>query len=184
MKLTRRNALIGLGSLVAGSGALVGTGAFSSVEADRTVSINTAGDAGGFLTLTGDDEYVTNNTTDDQLTFDLGQVSSTNAFNDEAKTVVEGVVTVTNNAADDEDITVGFGSGSPSASTELNIGDGDENAVAKVTLYFGTEGSQATQTISSESDAKIGVIVNTNTGSNGDGSDGTSADVTLYADGS
>ncbi|MFT4948218.1 MAG: hypothetical protein ACI9CA_000338 [Natronomonas sp.] len=187
MKLTRRNALIGLGSLVAGSGALVGTGAFSSVEADRTVSINTAGDAGGFLTLTGDGEYVTDDTTGDQLTFDLGQVGSTNAFNNEAKTVVEGVVTVTNNAADSEDITVGFeDSGSPTASTTLNIGDSDPSgsAVAKVTLYFGTEGSQATQTISSGSDAKIGVIVNTNTGSNGDGSDGTSADVTLYADGS
>lgn len=183
MKLTRRNALIGLGSLVAGSGALVGTGAFSSVEADRTVSINTAGDSGGFLTLAGDGSYVTNNNSA-ALTIDLGQVGSTNAFNEEARTVVEGVVTVTNNAADGEDITVGFDNGSspPSASTTLNIGDGTDNAVAKVTLYFGTETSQSTQTISSTNSATMGVIVDTRTGSNGDASDGASADVTLYAE--
>jgi hypothetical protein len=51
MKLTRRNALIGLGSLVAGSGALVGTGAFSSVEANRTVSIGSAGDTSALLKI-------------------------------------------------------------------------------------------------------------------------------------
>jgi hypothetical protein len=40
MRFTRRNALIGLGSLVAGSGALVGTGAFTSSEAQRQVDVN------------------------------------------------------------------------------------------------------------------------------------------------
>jgi len=45
----RRSVLIGLGGLVAGGGALIGTGAFDTVEAERTVSVETAGDASAFL---------------------------------------------------------------------------------------------------------------------------------------
>ena len=49
--MNRRNVLIGLGGLVAGGGALIGTGAFTTVEAQRTVSVETAGDADAFLGL-------------------------------------------------------------------------------------------------------------------------------------
>ena len=45
MRLTRRNALIGLGTVAAGAGVIGGTGAFTSVDADRTVSIESTGDA-------------------------------------------------------------------------------------------------------------------------------------------
>ena len=47
--MNRRNVLIGLGGLVAGGGALIGTGAFDTVEAERTVSVETAGDAAALL---------------------------------------------------------------------------------------------------------------------------------------
>ena len=49
--MNRRNVLVGLGGLVAGGGALLGTGAFTTVEAERTVSVETAGDANAFLAL-------------------------------------------------------------------------------------------------------------------------------------
>ncbi len=49
--MKRRNALIGMGGLVAGAGALVGTGAFDTVEAQRDVTVETAGDADAFLGL-------------------------------------------------------------------------------------------------------------------------------------
>lgn len=49
--MNRRNVLVGMGGLVAGGGALIGTGAFDTVEAERTVSIETAGDASAFLGL-------------------------------------------------------------------------------------------------------------------------------------
>jgi hypothetical protein len=40
MKLSRRNVLAGLGGLAVGGGALLGSGAFSSVEASRDVEVN------------------------------------------------------------------------------------------------------------------------------------------------
>ena len=54
MAMNRRNVLIGLGAVAAGGGAALGTGAFSSVEADRTVNISTAGDSSALLSLTLD----------------------------------------------------------------------------------------------------------------------------------
>ncbi|MFC7042746.1 hypothetical protein [Halonotius sp. GCM10025705] len=45
MRLTRRNALIGLGTVAAGAGVIGGTGAFTSVDADREISIESTSDA-------------------------------------------------------------------------------------------------------------------------------------------
>lgn len=59
--MRRRSTLLGLSGLVVGGGAVLGTGAFSTVEAERTVTIETAGDADAFLRLTdarGDSEYI------------------------------------------------------------------------------------------------------------------------------
>ncbi|MCU4975008.1 hypothetical protein OB955_20055 [Halobacteria archaeon AArc-m2/3/4] len=49
MKMNRRNVLLGLGTIVAGGGAALGTGAFSQVETERTLSIDAAGDADAFV---------------------------------------------------------------------------------------------------------------------------------------
>lgn len=46
MAITRRNTLVLLFVVVAAAGVIGGTGAFSSVQADRTVSVTTAGDSG------------------------------------------------------------------------------------------------------------------------------------------
>jgi hypothetical protein len=43
--------LVGLSGIVIGGGALVSTGAFTSVQAERTVSVETTGDASALLTL-------------------------------------------------------------------------------------------------------------------------------------
>lgn len=47
----RRKFLAGLGALASGSAAAVGTGAFTSVSANRSVSVETAGDADAYLGL-------------------------------------------------------------------------------------------------------------------------------------
>jgi hypothetical protein len=47
--MQRRNLLIGMGSLTVGGAAAVGTGAFTSVTAERTVKVNVVGDQNAFL---------------------------------------------------------------------------------------------------------------------------------------
>ena len=53
MALTRRNTIIGLGALAAGAGVIGGTGAFTAVEADRTMEVDVAGDDNALLQFTG-----------------------------------------------------------------------------------------------------------------------------------
>lgn len=48
---TRRHTVVGLAGLLAGSGTVLGTGAFSQVRAHRTVNVETTGDAAAFLGL-------------------------------------------------------------------------------------------------------------------------------------
>ncbi|MFC7042748.1 hypothetical protein [Halonotius sp. GCM10025705] len=51
MQLTRRNTIIGLGTIAAGAGVIGGSGAFDSVEANRSFEVNVSGDAGALLGL-------------------------------------------------------------------------------------------------------------------------------------
>ncbi|ADD04910.1 uncharacterized protein Nmag_1331 [Natrialba magadii ATCC 43099] len=51
----RRKFIIGLGAAVSGIGAAMGTGAFSSVEADRSVAITVADDSTAYLALDATD---------------------------------------------------------------------------------------------------------------------------------
>jgi len=50
--MKRRKFLIGAGSVAVGSAAATGTGAFTSVDANRTISVNTAADSDALLQLT------------------------------------------------------------------------------------------------------------------------------------
>jgi hypothetical protein len=49
--MQRRKFIASIGSVAAGAAAVTGTGAFSSVEADRDVSVNVAGDSGAYLQI-------------------------------------------------------------------------------------------------------------------------------------
>ncbi|GAA0524266.1 hypothetical protein SAMN04488066_10683 [Halorubrum aquaticum] len=49
--MQRRKFVVGLGALASGSAAAVGTGAFTSVEADRNVDVEVAGDDAAYLGL-------------------------------------------------------------------------------------------------------------------------------------
>ncbi|GAA0720802.1 hypothetical protein J2744_001640 [Halorubrum trapanicum] len=94
---SRRSVLIGLGGLVAGGGAILGTGAFDTVEAQRTVSVETTGDADALLALTPvneDGPYVDDSGDTIQLT--LGDADG-NGLNQNAVTTFEELVAVTNN---------------------------------------------------------------------------------------
>ncbi|TKX72731.1 hypothetical protein EXE46_15535 [Halorubrum sp. GN11_10-6_MGM] len=104
----RRSVLIGLGGLVAGGGALLGTGAFTTVEADRTVNIQSTGDASAFLALTparSSGNYVDNST--DTIEIDLDGTDSNNdaasGLNENARTRFENLVDITNNGTQNVD---------------------------------------------------------------------------------
>ncbi|ELY60951.1 hypothetical protein C491_01761 [Natronococcus amylolyticus DSM 10524] len=85
MKLNRRNTLIGLGTIVAGGGAALGTGAFSTVEAGRDVNIETDGDGAALLELRIESETLSGDEDDnDVIEFDLDNLNedATTRFND------------------------------------------------------------------------------------------------------
>jgi hypothetical protein len=59
IKMERRKFLIGAGSAAIGSSALIGSGAFSAVTAERSVTVTAAADNNAYLGLEGDGEYAT-----------------------------------------------------------------------------------------------------------------------------
>lgn len=96
MKMNRRNVLVGLGGIVASGGALLGTGAFSSVEADRTANFDVSNDDSALLTLEGDGTYVTGSSSG-TIKFEFTNL------NDNAVTTFDDVLTITNNTQDSAD---------------------------------------------------------------------------------
>lgn len=102
--MNRRSALIGLGGLVVGSGALVGTGAFTQVEAQRSVTVETTGDAAANLGIepfdgSPNDKYV-NAPDGGTIAIDIDDV------NENAVTVIDRLLQVTYNGS--QNVTVGF----------------------------------------------------------------------------
>ena len=105
--MERRKFTIGLGSLAAGSAAAVGTGAFTSVRADRSIEVQVSDDADGFLGIASDSEYVDSD--GDVFAIDLSGDTDAGGegFNTQGYTDVENIFTLTN--AGTGDIVVGFG---------------------------------------------------------------------------
>ncbi|TKX80484.1 hypothetical protein [Halorubrum sp. SD626R] len=150
----RRNVLIGLGSLVAGGGALLGTGAFTSVEANRTVSVQTAGDADALLAFeaANDNPYVSI-PTDGQIEINLDNTSgNSNAtgLNQNAITTFDELVQITNNGTQ------------PVGTLEFEIVDnnGDDQDVLSV-VY---KGNVQTDTTSGNSEYSSGDVLSSNIG--------------------
>lgn len=117
----RRSVLIGLGGLVAAGGAALGTGAFTTVTAERTVTVSTAGDASAFLQIEAADrpddtnngtptssdgvtanEYVQQ--TDGTVEINLnGNSEGASGLNQNAITTFRELVTLTNNGTQNID---------------------------------------------------------------------------------
>ena len=108
MGISRRNAIVGLGTLVAGTGALAASGAFDVVEAQRSFEVDVAGDAEALLgmealntVIAGTEEGGAGGS--DILFFELNdeEVVESN-LNDNAVTEFFAVFRVTNNGSQDE----------------------------------------------------------------------------------
>lgn len=123
--MNRRSILVGLGTIVAGGGAALGSGAFSQVQAERSAEIQTSGDAAAFLAIEAhpdrsDDSVDPNNPDNDtdgtpylSLTADKTlefyfDGSGTNAagLNQEGLTKFDNLLQITNNGSTSIDLDV------------------------------------------------------------------------------
>lgn len=129
MKLTRRKALGGIAIGAATVGAGLGTGAFSSVEADRTLNVTLADDANALLSLEPNEgslpfagvsaedgpgnlneyggdatEYI--NTAGGELEIDIANLTNANGVNDNAVTRFDDLIRVQNNGTQDVGVRV------------------------------------------------------------------------------
>ncbi len=106
MRMNRRNVLVGLGGIVASGGALLGTGAFSTVEAQRTVTVDTAGDASALIALNEGSSSMVTTDGDGLLQIDLSGSNWNDAsgVNSDATITITDAFTVENNSDDPVDI--------------------------------------------------------------------------------
>ncbi|WP_440763385.1 hypothetical protein [Natronorubrum sp. DTA7] len=118
MRMNRRNVLVGLGTIVAGGGAALGTGAFSSVEADRTVDLGVNDDSSALLKIAEHSEgsaIVGTEDGGDATVLTLDEQS----LNENATTRFNQAITITNDGTQD----VGFfvADSGAASSVELDI---------------------------------------------------------------
>ena len=121
----RRKFLTGLGALAAGSATAMGTGAFTSVSADRNVSVAVADDADALLAIEPTDganaDYADGSgnsleiNIDDSTALDDNGVSG-DGLNDDARTIIRDIFKIRNQGTQDvyvfienEDIPDGVG---------------------------------------------------------------------------
>ena len=134
--MQRRKFLIGAAGTAIGGSALVGSGAFTSVDASRDAEVNVAADNAAYLALSSDDEYVEDDGDTGELTINLGgptNDSGGEGFNEDAVTVVEGVFDIDNQGT--QDATVGFDDvDDPSEDTSFDIAAGEDGAEVTLTI--------------------------------------------------
>jgi hypothetical protein len=102
--MQRRKFIAGMGSLAAAGAAGIGTGAFTSVEADRTVDVEVADDSSAYLRIVAQDtpngnEYVDDSGGTVSLDITGDDDSATNigsGLNDNATTIIDDILTIEN----------------------------------------------------------------------------------------
>jgi hypothetical protein len=83
--MQRRKFIAGLGSLAAAGAAGIGTGAFSTASADRTVDVSVAADSNGFVEISALNGNYASGTDDGQLELDFNSDSGLGIFNGDAQ---------------------------------------------------------------------------------------------------
>jgi hypothetical protein len=106
MSLNRRKVLLGISGVAGGSGLIVGTGAFTTVQANRTASVDVAGDASAFLSLmshSGPNGVYADGETGGMLQINLDGtgISNANGLNANAITTIDNIVAIMNRGTQD-----------------------------------------------------------------------------------
>lgn len=113
--MDRRKFLIGAGSLAAGGAAAMGSGAFTSVTANRDITVNVADDSDAYLsiepadTANGDAYASTNSDGNIKLDFTDSAGVSGEGINDRAVVTFEDVLTITNQGSQEVALGIDFG---------------------------------------------------------------------------
>lgn len=110
--MNRRQILASIGALGGGSAIVTGTGAFTSVEANRDLSVQVADDSSALLRMAaageGNDEYITTN--GGELGIDLTSDNPTNeggeGVNADATTVIADLFEIQNQGTQEIDVEV------------------------------------------------------------------------------
>ena len=151
MPTNRRNVLIGLGASATAVGGIFGSGAFTSVEAERTVTLDTAGDGSGLVTFDGSNEEIIQNESVGAGSNDVIKFNQS-ALNEEAETTYSSVLTVTNNGSEAVGLSVDSSQGTASddlVGNALDVRDsensivdsGDGSAAVNLAAGGGSDGS-------------------------------------------
>lgn len=109
MNMNRRSVLIGLGAAGVGSGALFASGAFTSVEAERTVELNTSDDSDALLAFAPNnpDTFAENNVIGEDTAGGSSLISIEQSdLNENAVTRFEETLRVTNNGDKDVGLSI------------------------------------------------------------------------------
>ena len=82
--MERRKFLIGAGALASGSAAAVGTGAFTSVSAERDISVSVVGDGDAYLRMVPDGSQYSSSSANGEIEFGFDNVNTdaTSEFHD------------------------------------------------------------------------------------------------------
>lgn len=135
MKLNRRNALIGLGAIATGGGALFGSGAFSSVEANREVTIGVTGDSSANLALSANNTNIANDSggsANNQVGIDGS------SFNPDATTEYDDAIDIVNNASGERYVAIQnptIGNGTATFYVDSGVNDTISNVSDLSTSY-------------------------------------------------
>lgn len=132
--MQRRNFIAGIGITATMGGAALGSGAFSQVEADRTMNVTVADDSLAYLSLaegTGNSAF-TNVTTGGNVEISFDAFNSANGVNDAAVSSFDALIEVGNHG--NSQVTMGY--------TVTDSGGVD--VTADVNLYTGSAGGTPT----------------------------------------
>lgn len=104
MGLSRRNTIVGIATLAVGAGVIGGSGAFDSVEADRSFEVGVTGDSSALLGLEATNEIIASTQSggsgeNDIIYFRISEEESGGdaSLNENATTVFFDAMRVTNN---------------------------------------------------------------------------------------
>ena len=126
MRLNRRSVLFGLGTLSASVGGIFGSGAFSSVEATRSIKINTSDDSGALLSFeannpsgTANNKIISTETESGTSVIKIKQES----LNERATTTFNNALKITNNGDKNVGVSVNASETTYSNTTIGLVGD-------------------------------------------------------------